>query len=122
MDPSFADALRRYLEQLNVDHAPNGAVCTCGVRMEAGRASHLLDVIASAVVPLPAAPHVVHVDSAIVEINDNGRKYVGSTDCPDCTRGLGSRGWDMICQRLDAETALQACHEGCVIACGVPHG
>lgn len=122
MDPIFADGLRQYLEQLNVDHAANGAVCTCGVRMAAGRASHLLDVIASAVVPLPAAPHIVHVASAIVGIADGGRKYAGSTDCPDCTRGLSSRGFDMICQRLSRTTALQACHEGCVIACGVPHG
>lgn len=55
------------------------------------------------------------------EIDDTTTIYTGPTDCPDCGLGLASRGDDMVCVRIGTFTAVDvtACHEGCIIACGV---
>lgn len=45
--------------------------------------------------------------------------YVGPTHCPDCGLGVRSRGADTICNRLPDDVKTRACHEGCLVACGV---
>jgi hypothetical protein len=44
-----------------------------------------------------------------------------TTACPDCTRGLVSRGeLGLICSSLAPRLALVACHPQCFVACGRP--
>lgn len=43
------------------------------------------------------------------------------TDCPDCTRGLVSRGVDQICMTLPSQLDLGG-EAGDVVACGVTRG
>lgn len=61
-------------------------------------------------------------------IDNPTRRYLGPVDCPDCAqlhpdvdgpRGLGSRGFDMVCIRLGNGEPTKACHEGCIVACGI---
>jgi hypothetical protein len=71
-------------------------------------------------------PHKVHTKGARFEAIDpdakgrpTGRRYIGPTHCPDCGLGLTSRGFDFVCPRLNADAKPKACHEGCIIACGL---
>ena len=89
--------------------------------------------------PPAAAPHVVHAKGggrqaqpvidreaptdgmigAKVEPR-TGWTHTGLTECPDCHRGLVSRGdRGMICARLGLEEPMSACHGGCTVACGL---
>lgn len=93
----------------------------------------LLDALDETEPPAPA-PHRVHTagggrqDQDPVDRDVDGRKvakrtgstHVGLVDCPDCTRGLVSRGdRGMVCSRLELEEAMSACHPGCTVACGL---
>jgi len=150
MDPTFADHLRQYLAALVVEHQeaePPATGCLCGSDLDdASLADHILDVMTAAVAePTELAPHVVHVDGALEELEPvyridpedpegkahardengkrikvTGRRHVGPTDCPDCGRGLSSRGASgMLCPRLSRDLELVGCHEGCIVACGL---
>lgn len=107
------------------------------MRRPAGRPQHLLDVIAAAVAGPELHPHAVHQDSALEDLDEvtvdtpvdasdprkkgtkvKGRRYVGLLDCPDCGRGLVSRGNDLVCVRLSRNVRERGCHLGCVVACG----
>jgi hypothetical protein len=92
MNPTFAHTVRLFLRDLDRTHRPP----TEGER----------DALALADRPVPPA-------------NVTGRQHVGPLDCPDCTRGLVSRGHDLICITLPRQTALRGCHPGCVVAYGV---
>lgn len=142
MDPTFAHSMRLYLAALDEEHKPaddGTAICRCGDVMPEGRDRHLLELIAAAFVEPELAPHVVHVKGAFVaeepvdmideedqprrdekgrKVKMTGRRYEGPTNCPDCTRGLVSRGHDMICSQLSRDVELRGCHEGCLVACG----
>ena len=64
-------------------------------------------------------PHVVHGPETIrEEPPGHFARYQAVTDCPDCTRGLTSRGSDMVCPVLGLEEELHGCHPQCVVACG----
>jgi hypothetical protein len=132
MDPDLRESLRAFLS--------DGAVVEI-VGKDAQR--QLLDLIAEP----PLAPHVVHTENAILEedqqvktfdpdrgkgkpdgtetgspfwlIKSRHRQYLGPTSCPDCGRGLTSRGFDMICPRLPRSTSIKGDHEGCIVACGL---
>lgn len=126
---------------------PDGSTAGCGAELDASWAQHMLDVIAEAFVDPPLQPHAVHVeerfedlvpeprihpddpDGLTPEVDDSdaivyvtGRTYLGPRACPDCAKGLTSRGFDFICSDLPVLTDLTppACHEGCIIACGRP--
>lgn len=134
MDPTFAGHMRRYLATLGADHAVLGdGTCRCGDPLEDGSlADHVLDVLTAAFAEPELAPHVVHVAGAIEhhkpynrideesgdQVKVKGSSHVGPLDCPDCTRGLVSRGHDLICIQLDRALELRGCHPGCIVACG----
>jgi hypothetical protein len=65
-------------------------------------------------------PHVVALPGAKVKVDkDGGRRHVGVLDCPDCGRGLVSRGADLICPQLDVATTLAGdLDKGRIVACG----
>lgn len=71
-------------------------------------------------------------------IDHPSRHYLGPSACPDCSPlagtviegrdgpepfpgpfGLSSRGWDFVCMRLGNAESTKACHEGCIVACGI---
>jgi hypothetical protein len=56
-----------------------------------------------------ATPHQVHLGDLTVP-----------GDCPDCTRGLVSRGGTLYCYQIRDAVQMAPCHPGCVIACGMP--
>jgi hypothetical protein len=148
MDPTFAGLMRRYLASVIEDHRladPPATGCAAGDSdLEDGSlADHVLDVVTAAFVEPDLAPHVVHVDGAVVDhkpvfridpedpegkkhvddedgkpIKEKGSTHVGPLDCPDCTRGLVSRGRDLVCIKLDRSIELLGCHRGCIVACG----
>ena len=60
-------------------------------------------------------PHVVH---GYYKVKDG--IHVGPVTCPDCTRGLVSRGTDMVCWQVPARTPLKGTKLGDIIACGRP--
>jgi hypothetical protein len=62
-----------------------------------------------------AEPHVV---AGHYTVKDG--RYVGSMDCPDCTRGLISRGHDMICIQVPARAEIRGKKPGDIVACGRP--
>lgn len=76
-------------------------------------------------------PHKFHV-KPLVEDEDQGTfnaagEYVpnvvsvrraGADRCPDCSRGLNSRGDALVCSRLPTTIATKTCHDGCGVACG----
>lgn len=55
-----------------------------------------------------------------VLIGSPGRRYVGPTDCPDCTRGLYSRGAYMVCMRVRPEhlDPREPYRAGSIVGCG----
>lgn len=74
-------------------------------------------------------PHAVHVKPSFITedqsyYDDDGELHKKTArvrvqevmQCPDCGRGLSSRGFDLAC--LQRNHNVQACHEGCVVACG----
>lgn len=65
-----------------------------------------------------AEPHAVHFDDAPPD--QDGTLRAKADSCPDCTRGLVSRGGDLICVRLTQRTKVTGCHLGCIVACGMP--
>lgn len=84
-----------------------------------GRAA-LVGLLESVDTRRPLKPHVVTLASAKVKVDkDGGRSHVGDLDCPDCHRGLSSRGTDLICPQLDMSTPLVGdLDKGRVVACG----
>lgn len=119
MDPTFRASLRAFLASQDVADA-------IGDEAAVGRVLELIP-------PTPLKPHVVHTKGKTHEDHKpydredergrmtqiTGRSYVGPTECPDCTRGLASRGdRGMICMALPRTTEEIACHTGCVVACG----
>jgi hypothetical protein len=60
-------------------------------------------------------PHVVSLPAARVRAG----AHVGPLVCPDCTRGLTSRGHDLICSQLPASIDLRGdLKTGRIVACG----
>lgn len=148
MDPTFRHSVALYLNSLDVDHWPVDEEeatrraslrlppipigwCRCGDQMIDGRDRHLLEVITLHFAEPKLKPHAVHVEPTF-EDEDRGtfdatgkfkpkivkvRRQVEDS-CPDCGRGLVSRGHDMICSRLSREIDLKGDHEGCIVACG----
>jgi hypothetical protein len=132
MDPNTREIIRGFLGQDEVIERLRG---------DEDSWEALLDLA-----PVPdLAPHVVHVKATFIQedrtraepgpLDDEGNPTVvlhkasakvrvqEVVDCPDCGRGMGSRAskdhvYEMLCPRLHNTIDLDACHEGCVIACG----
>jgi hypothetical protein len=142
LDPTFAASMRLYLASLDASHAPapgEPGACLCGDPQPDGRDRHLLEVITETFAAPELRPHVVHVKGGLVDdepaamldedgkarrddrgkaVLMTGRRYVGPTVCPDCRRGLTSRGTDLICPQLSLTSELAGCHDHCIVACG----
>jgi len=68
-----------------------------------------------------AEPHIVSQPDAFEVIDEGtGRRYVGAVDCPDCTRGLISRGADFVCVQVPRRATLKGTLPGDIVACGRP--
>lgn len=105
MDPNLRETIRAWVGSADVLEAIG----------EDGQAA-----LMAMLEPPPLAPHLVTVKEAKVKIDAQGdRSHAGVAACPDCGRGLTSRGYDLICPRLPTSTTIAGeLDKGRIVACG----
>lgn len=112
MDPTIRQAIRDFVVDAATPDEPDGSPAIDDETRDALLAR----------VPLPELhPHVVKLAAAVVKVDKKtgDRQHAGPLICPDCGRGLVSRGTDLICSQLPMATAPRGdLDAGRIVACG----